>query len=97
MGNIVFVGNLEYTIGESDIREIFESFGSVNSVSLIRDNLTKMSRGYAFIEMGSAEEARTAIFHCNEKEFKGRTLVVNEARAPKVVKEWWVSSDLKMA
>lgn len=76
----IYVGNLSYTTTEESLRQAFESFGAVNSVSIITDKYTGESRGFAFVEMGDKEEASAAIAGLSGKELDGRTLNVNEAR-----------------
>jgi RNA recognition motif-containing protein len=76
----LFVGNLPYETGESDLQEIFERSGHVDSVKVMRDMATGRARGFAFVEMGSDEEARKAITELNGYQLGGRNLTVNEAR-----------------
>jgi RNA recognition motif-containing protein len=73
------VGNLPYSSSEEEVRELFEQFGEVKSVSLIQDRETGRSRGFGFVEM-TEENANKAITSLNGTEFGGRTLRVNEAR-----------------
>ena len=80
MGTKLYVGNLSFDTMENEISEQFSQFGSVNSCALITDKFTGRSRGFAFVEMGSEEEAQKAIAEMNGKELDGRTLTVNEAR-----------------
>ena len=65
---------------ESDISDLFSQVGNVASCSLIMDRTTGKSRGFAFVEMGSDEEAKKAIAELNGKDVGGRALTVNEAR-----------------
>jgi RNA recognition motif-containing protein len=76
----IYVGNLSFTVSEDEIRQAFASFGTIDSVSIIRDKFTNESRGFAFVEMPNPTEAQAAITEMNGKELKGRTLTVNEAR-----------------
>jgi len=76
----IYVGNLSYEITEEDLRQAFEPFGQVESVSIIKDKYSGQSKGFGFIEMPSKAEAQAAIDGLNGKELKGRTLNVNEAR-----------------
>jgi RNA recognition motif-containing protein len=80
MATKLFVGNLSFETTESDLRTLFEPFGSVASCSLIMDKFTNKSRGFAFIEMGSQAEATKAIAEMNGKDCAGRALTVNEAK-----------------
>jgi RNA recognition motif-containing protein len=76
----IYVGNLSREATEIDLREAFEAFGHVSSVKIITDKYTGESRGFAFVEMPTKTEAESAITGLNDKELKGRTLSVNEAR-----------------
>jgi len=76
----MYVGNLAYNVSEDDLRAAFEVYGSVQSVSIIRDKFTGESRGFGFVEMQEKEEAQAAMAEMNGKELKGRHLIVNEAR-----------------
>ena len=76
----LFVGNLSFNTTEGDILELFKGAGNVTSCELIVDKFTNKSRGFAFVQMGSQEEANKAIAEFNGKELDGRALSVNEAR-----------------
>jgi RNA recognition motif-containing protein len=76
----IYVGNLSFAATEEDLRQLFEPFGQVESVKLIQDKYSGRSRGFGFVEMPSADEAKAAISGLNGKEVKGRALSVNEAR-----------------
>ena len=80
MGNKLYVGNLGYGIGDSDLEKLFTTYGSVRSAQVIKDRDTGRSKGFGFVEMDSAQEAQAAITALNGKEIDGRTLAVNEAR-----------------
>jgi RNA recognition motif-containing protein len=80
MGTKLFVGNLSFNTTEGQILEMFKAVGNVSSCELILDKFTSKSRGFAFVEMGSQEEANKAIAELNGKELDGRALTVNEAR-----------------
>jgi RNA recognition motif-containing protein len=75
----IFVGNLNYSITEDDLKEIFEEYGELNSVKLITDKFTGRSKGFGFVEMSDAEEAKKAIEELNGAEVEGRSMVVNES------------------
>lgn len=80
-GTRLFVGNIPYTTTEQDLRDLFgRSGGQVGSAKVITDLDTGRSRGYAFIEMASSEEAEKVIRELNNYNLNGRTLVVAEAR-----------------
>jgi RNA recognition motif-containing protein len=83
MGKRVFVGNLPFSMGEAELRGLFEQKGIVDSVTVMRDLATGKSRGFAFVEMASEEEAGKAIEELNAHSADGRNLTVNEAK-PKV-------------
>ncbi|MEJ2102382.1 MAG: RNA-binding protein [Desulfobacterales bacterium] len=76
----IYIGNLSYNISEDELGKAFGSFGQVETVKIIRDKYSGQSKGFGFVEMPSAEEARSAIAGLNAKELNGRTLKVNEAR-----------------
>ena len=75
----IYVGNLPYRATEDDIRELFEQYGNVNSVSLITDRDTGRARGFGFVEM-EREGGNAAIAALDGQEFQGRNLRINEAR-----------------
>lgn len=75
----MYVGNLSYGVKEADLREVLEEYGTVESVKLIIDRDTKRSKGFAFVEMPEASEAKNAIQELNGAEYAGRPLVVKEA------------------
>lgn len=76
----IYVGNLERSVTEDELRELFEAHGSVVSNTIIKDRYTNESRGFGFVEMSSSEEANAAIKAINGQVLKGRPLTVNEAR-----------------
>ena len=76
----LFVGNLTFTATENDLQDHFAQAGVVVSVNIMQDRMTGRSRGFAFIEMASKEEAEKAIQMFHAKDFQGRPLTVNEAR-----------------
>jgi cold-inducible RNA-binding protein len=76
----LFVGNLSYKTLESDLQDYFSQAGVVSSVALMLDKFTGKSRGFAFIEFATAEEAIKAVEMFHNKEFQGRSLTVNIAR-----------------
>jgi cold-inducible RNA-binding protein len=76
----LFVGNLAYQTLENDLQEYFSQAGVVTSVNLMLDKFTGKSRGFAFIEFSSPEEANKAVEMFHNKEFQGRNLTVNIAR-----------------
>jgi cold-inducible RNA-binding protein len=76
----IFVGNLSFNTGEDELRQIFETYGQVDRVSILTDRETGRSRGFGFVEMTNAEEGDKAIAALNGSQFGGRTINVNEAR-----------------
>src|SRR5687768_3328346 len=80
MSRKLYVGNLPFTTDETQLQELFAQAGTVETVSLVRDRDTGRARGFAFVEMGSDEEAQQAINQLNSYELGGRALTVNEAR-----------------
>ena len=76
----LFVGNLSYQTMENDLQEYFSQAGVVSSVNLMLDKFTGKSRGFAFVEYGSQDEANKAVEMFHNKEFQGRQLTVNIAR-----------------
>ena len=81
MATKLYVGNLAFTTTESTLRALFESDGRrVEEVAIITDRETGRPRGFAFVQMGSPEDSRTAIEALNGREVEGRTLTVSEAK-----------------
>jgi RNA recognition motif-containing protein len=80
MGKKLYVGNLPYSVSDSDLQRLFEAHGSVTSAQVIMDRDTGRSKGFGFVEMGSDSEAQAAITALNGHELDGRALTVNEAR-----------------
>ena len=80
MGTNLYVGNLSYDTTENTLRALFAEFGEVTSVNIIMDRDTGRSKGFGFVEMGSAAEAQAAISGVHGQQFGGRDLVVNIAR-----------------
>jgi RNA recognition motif-containing protein len=80
MGQKLYVGNLPYSATETDLQDLFAQAGTVDSVRVMRDMATGRARGFAFVEMGSSEDAQKAIEQFNDYELGGRNLAVNEAR-----------------
>ena len=76
----IYVGNLSSDVTEDELREQFQAFGGVTSVSIIKDKYCGQSRGFGFVEMPAKAEAEAAIAGLKGKTLKDRTLDVNEAR-----------------
>ena len=80
MAKRLFVGSLSYDVTQPQVEELFATVGKVKSADLITDKFSGNSKGFAFVEMSSDEEAEKAIKELNGKELGGRAIVVNEAR-----------------
>ncbi len=80
MSTKLYVGNLSFDTSTQDLEEMFGEIGTVESTNVIEDRDTGRSRGFAFVEMSSVEEAQDAISQLNGKEIDGRELKVNEAK-----------------
>src|ERR1700734_2285426 len=74
MGKKLYVGNLGYNVGSSDLESLFSQYGSVQSAQVITDRETGRGKGFGFVEMGTDAEAGAAIDGLNEQEFEGRRL-----------------------
>ena len=90
--NRLFVGNLSFQTAESDLDDYFSQAGAVTSVNVMLDKVTGKSRGFAFVEFASAEEANKAVEQFHNKEFQGRTLTVNVARPREERQPRWNSN-----
>ena len=80
MAKNLFVGNLPEAINEADLKTSFEQAGSVVSANIIKNRHNGLSRGFAFIEMGTEKEAKEAIRRFDKGKLQGNTVRVNEAR-----------------
>src|ERR1700719_615747 len=80
MGTKLYVGNLSFNTTENELQELFSQAGAVQEVTLMQDKFTGKSRGFAFVTMGSEQDAQNAIAKINGQTVDGRTLTVNEAR-----------------
>lgn len=80
MSTKLYVGNLAFQTTSEELQELFGQAGKVDSASVVEDRDTGRSRGFAFVEMSTAEEAAAAIEQFNGKEVGGRALKVNEAK-----------------
>ncbi len=76
----IYVGRLPRTVNETKLRELFEQYGPVTSIKMIKDKFTGALKGFAFIEMPENENAQEAISALNGMEYEGQRLVVSEAR-----------------
>ena len=80
MSTKLYVGNLAFQTTSQELQELFATAGTVESASVVEDRDTGRSRGFAFVEMSTKEEAAAAIDQFNGKEVGGRALKVNEAK-----------------
>lgn len=80
MAKKLYVGNLSYDTGNTELEELFASHGTVESANVIIDRSTGQSKGFGFVEMSSDSEAEAAIAALDGKEIGGRAIKVNEAR-----------------
>ena len=80
MGKKLYVGNLAYGVSSSDLQQMFEPHGTVESAQVIMDRDTGRSKGFGFVEMGTDQEAQAAIAALNGQQSDGRALTVNEAK-----------------
>jgi len=80
MGNKLYVGNLPYSVRDSDLEQAFGQFGAVTSAKVMMERETGRSKGFGFVEMASDAEAQAAINGMNGQPLGGRSVVVNEAR-----------------
>lgn len=76
----IFVAKLDFDTNETDLRDLFEGYGDVDTVKIIMDRDTGKSKGYGFVEMPNDDEANKAIEELNDAEFQGRYIVVKKAR-----------------
>lgn len=80
MGRKLYVGNLPFSTTEDLLSDTFAQYGTVDTVKIITDRDTGRSKGFAFVEMSTDEEAQAAIESLNGQNFEGRNLTVNEAK-----------------
>jgi RNA recognition motif-containing protein len=80
MAKKLYVGNLGFGVGDSDLQQLFSAHGNVQSAQVIMDRDAGRSKGFGFVEMESDAEAQAAIVALNGKEHDGRALKVNEAK-----------------
>jgi RNA recognition motif-containing protein len=80
MSNKLYVGNLAYSVRDEDLQQQFSAFGQVQSAKVMMERDTGRSKGFGFVEMGSADEAQAAITGLHGQNVGGRDLTVNVAR-----------------
>ncbi|NAW51716.1 RNA-binding protein [Elizabethkingia argentiflava] len=76
----IFISNINYSVKETQLQELFSSYGSIESTKIIMDRETGRSRGFGFVEMPDSDEARSAIESLDGALFQGKNLNVSEAR-----------------
>jgi RNA recognition motif-containing protein len=76
----IYVGNLLRSLSETELKEVFQAYGTVQTASIIKDKMTGESRGFGFVEMPNKDDATKAISSLNGKDLKGRNMTVNEAK-----------------
>jgi len=76
----IYVGNLAEEVNEDDLKGVFEAFGQVESINILKDRFSGESKGFGFVEMPSKDEAQKAIEDADGMELKGKAIKVNEAR-----------------
>ena len=76
----IFVGNLDFAATDSSVRALFEQYGTVDQVRLVKDRDTGRSRGFAFVAMSDSHQADQELRGLNGANFEGLALIVNEAR-----------------
>ena len=76
----IFVGNLAFGATEQDVRQLFEPYGAVDTITIITDRDTSSPRGFGFVDMPDSRAAQSAIQGLQGKELAGRALNVNEAK-----------------
>ena len=76
----IYVGNMPYSMTDAEVKELFGAYGTVDTVRIVMDRDSGRPKGFAFVEMSNAGEAKAAIEAINGSEVGGRALVVNEAR-----------------
>ena len=79
----IYIGNLPKTTNEETVRKLFEEYGEVTEIKLLKDQYTDELRGFGFVTMPSKADAQKAIQEVNDTELEGNTLIVNEARPQK--------------
>lgn len=79
----IYIGNLPKTTNEETVRKLFEKYGEVTEIKLLKDQYSGELRGFGFVTMPSKADAQKAMQEVNDTELEGRILIVNEARPQK--------------
>ncbi|MDO1446484.1 RNA-binding protein [Rhodocytophaga aerolata] len=82
----IYVGSLPFKLKESQLRELFEQYGEVSSVTIVIDNITRQNKGFGFVEMPDVRQAQKAINELNGSEISGRTIIVSKSEGKKDAK-----------
>ena len=77
----LYVGNLSYDTSEGELEDLFRGIGNVIDAEVVTNARTQQSKGFAFVEMGSIDEARRAVQVLDDQEFMGRKLIISGARS----------------
>ncbi|MBU0668215.1 RNA-binding protein [Patescibacteria group bacterium] len=83
MANKLFVGNIDWSATDDDLRAAFASFGDIEEVAIVKDKFSGRSKGFGFVTFASEEDAQKAIAEMDGYDLKGRKIAVSEARPPK--------------
>ena len=76
----IYVGNLSWNMTEEDLRSLFEQYGSVSTVKIVKDRETGRSRGFGFVDMPDDNEGQAALTNLYDTEVQGRKIIVNESQ-----------------
>ncbi len=76
---VLYVGNIYFGLSENQLREVFENYGKVESVKIVKDNETGRSRGFGFVNFENSQDAELAKNELNGREVNGRSIIVNYA------------------
>ena len=76
----IYVGNLSWSMSEEDLRSLFEQYGTVSSVKIVKDRETGRSRGFGFVDMPDDNEGQAALTNLYDTEVQGRKIIVNESQ-----------------
>jgi RNA recognition motif-containing protein len=79
----LYVGNMEASTTEDDLKTAFAAYGTVEAVTIVKDKATGISRGFGFVEISDDKGAQDAIWGLNGSQLGGKAIAVNEARAKK--------------
>ena len=83
MSKKLFVGNIDWSVTDDELKELFAKHGEIEEAVIIKDKFSNRSKGFGFVTFANDEDADKATSELNDFEHKGRKLVVNEARPPK--------------